>query len=109
MNANNSISSTGRPNSRRREVFIFSPLNFAHWGEVYDETTAADETGKNYVYPKKFLNQNYHQSRHKILLLFSESQYSDAMMTPKHVCDRRERTTHAKKTASTRENVLKNK
>lgn len=47
MNANSSISSTGRPNSRRREVFIFSPLNFAHWGgEVYDETTAADETEK---------------------------------------------------------------
>jgi len=32
MNANSNISSTGRPNSRRREVFIFSPLNFAHWG-----------------------------------------------------------------------------
>jgi len=105
MNANSSVSSTGRPNSRLREVFIFSPLAFAHWwgGRRWDYSGGGREKS-TYVNPKK---KNNSKSKSKpppigtrYCLLFSGSQYSRATTTPEHVWDLCGRTTT---TASTRE------
>lgn len=116
MNTNSSISSTGRPNSRLREVFIFSPLTFAHWwwGGDY-ETTRQRRAGleKKYVNTKKkklkikFQNHYTDPLGTRYCLLFSGSQYSRATTTPEHVWDdvRGRTTTHAKMTTRTRENV----